>query len=323
MMKKTMTLILAGLMLICGTGDIQAQTEDRIVAVVNNDVITLYELNRMVSAYVDRIAQSSRKEDREKITAEARTVIMSRMVDDMLVEQEAKKSGIVVKEDDVMGSLNDMLTRRRMKLDDLKAALLKEGSTFEAYKEEMRGHLMKMRLATKEVRSKISVSDEEIGNYYSKNRDIYEGKEAVRLQQILLALPKDADEETRDKLRAEAETILGKLKSGESFGLMAARFSQGPAAQTGGDLGFVEKGTLLPVVDEAAFKLKENELSPVIESAIGFHILKITDRRGKGIKSLAVVREEIKEEITNEKMEKKLQDWIQELRKKSYVDVRL
>lgn len=322
-MKKIMTLILAGLMLICGTGDIQAQTEDRIVAVVNNDVITLYELNRMVSAYVDRIAQSSRKEDREKITAEARTVIMSRMVDDMLVEQEAKKSGIVVKEDDVMGSLNDMLTRRRMKLDDLKAALLKEGSTFEAYKEEMRSHLMKMRLATKEVRSKISVSDEEIGNYYSKNRDIYEGKEAVRLQQILLALPKDADEETRDKLRAEAETMLGKLKRGESFGLMAARFSQGPAAQTGGDLGFVEKGTLLPVVDEAAFKLKENELSPVIESAIGFHILKITDRRGKGIKSLAVVREEIKEEITNEKMEKKLQDWIQELRKKSYVDVRL
>ena len=322
-MKKIMTLILAGLMLICGTGDIQAQTEDRIVAVVNNDVITLYELNKMVDAYVDRIAQSSRKEDREKIVAEARTVIMNRMVDDMLVEQEAKKSGIVVKEDDVMGSLNDIMARRRMKLDDLKAVLLKDGTTFEAYKEEVRGHLMKMRLATKEVRSKISVSDEEIGNYYSKNRDIYEGKEAVRLQQILLLLPKNADEETKDKLRAEAETISGKLKSGESFGLMAARFSQGPAAQTGGDLGFVEKGTLLPVVDEAAFKLKENELSPVIESAIGFHILKITDRRGKGVKSLASVREEIKEEITNEKMEKKLQDWLQDLRKKSYVEVRL
>lgn len=318
-----MTLILAGLVLICGTGNTQAQLEDRIVAVVNNDVITLYELNRMVSAYVDRIAQSAGKEDREKIIAEARKVIVDRMVDDLLVEQEAKKQGIIVREDDVMASISDMMARRRIKLDDFKTSLVKEGSSFEAYKEDVRGHLMKMRLATKEVKSKISVSDDEIGNYYSKNRDIYEGKEAVRLQQILLALPKDADEETRNRIRAEAETILNKLKSGEAFALMAARFSQGPAAQTGGDLGFLEKGTLLPVVDEAAFKLKENELSPVIESPIGFHILKVVDRRGKGVKSLAVVREEIKEEITNEKMEKKLQDWILDLRKKSYVEVRL
>jgi len=322
-MKKTVAIILAGLLWMSGAGGLLAQTEDRIVAVVNNDVITLYELNKMVGAYVDRIAQSSRQEDREKITAEARTIIMNRMIDDMLVDQEAKKAGIVFKEEDVMASISNLMARRNMKLEDLKAALLRDGTSFESYKEEVKSHLMKLRLATREVRSKISVSDEEIGNYYSAHRDIYEGKEAVRLQQILLPLPKNADEETRDRIRAEAGEILAKLKSGESFGAMAARFSQGPAAQTGGDLGFVEKGTMLPAVDEAAFKLKENELSSVIESPIGFHILKITDRRGKGIKPLTVVREEIKEEITNEKMEKKLQEWIQDLRKKSYVEVRL
>jgi peptidyl-prolyl cis-trans isomerase SurA len=322
-MRNMITLILAVLILAGGAGNLQAQTEDRIVAVVNSDVITLYELNKMVSAYVDRIAQSARKEDREKMVAETRAIIMNRMVDDMLVEQEAKKTGIVVREDDVMASINDILARRKMKLEDLKAGLLKEGSTFEAYKEEVRSHLMKMRLATREVRSKISVSDEEIGHYYSKHRDLYEGKEAVRLQQILLTVPRDADEETRARLRAESEKLLTQLKNGEPFGLLASRFSQGPAAQTGGDLGFVDKGTLLPAVDETAFKLKVNELSPVIESPIGFHILKVIDRRGKGVKSLAAVREEIKEEITNEKMEKKLQDWIQELRKKSYVEVRL
>jgi len=322
-MKKITMVILAVLIWTGAAGYGQAQVEDRIVAVVNNDVITLYELNKTVSAYVERIAQSARKEDIARITAEARTIIMNRMVDDMLVEQEAKKAGIIVKEEDVMASINDIMARRGMKLDDLKAALLKEGSSLEAYKEEVKGHLMKMRLAAREVRAKISVTDEEIGDYYSRHRQIYEGREAVRLQQILLMLPRDADEETRDRLRGQAEEILGKLKKGESFGLMAARYSQGPAAQTGGDLGFVEKGTLIPVVDEAAFKLKENELSPVIESSVGFHILRITDRRGKGVKPLTAVREEIKEEITNEKMEKKLQDWIQELRKKSYVEIRL
>lgn len=322
-MKKIMVVILAGLIWTGAAGDGRAEVVDRIVAVVNNDVITLYELNKMVDAYLDRIAKSARQEDRERIMAESRAIIMNRMVDDMLVEQEAKKAGIAVREEDIMASINDTMARRGMKLDDLKALLLKEGSSLDAYKEEVKGHLMKMRLATREVRAKISVTDEEIGDYYSRHRQIYEGKEAVRLQQILLMLPRDADEETRDRIRAQAETILGKLKKGEPFGLMAARYSQGPAAQTGGDLGFVEKGTLIPVVDEAAFKLKENELSAVIESSVGFHILRTTDRRGKGVKPLTAVREEIKEEITSEKMEKKLQDWIQELRKKSYVEVRL
>lgn len=297
--------------------------EDRVVAVVNNDVITLYELNNTVNAYADKIAKSSRGEDKEKIIAETRVIILNRMVDDMLVEQEAKKGGVVVKEEDIMAAINDMLVRKGMKLEDLKESLAKEGSSLEIYKEDVKKQLMKMRVATKEVRSKITVSDEEIGAYYSQHRDIYEGKEAVRLQQILIPVPKDADEETRAKLRGEAEEILRKLKDGGSFEVAASRYSGGPAAESGGDLGFVEKGTLLPVVDEAAFNLKERELSGVIESPLGFHILRVVDRRGKGVKSLSTVRDEIKREITEEKMSIKLQDWIQELRKKSYVEIKL
>lgn len=324
MKRKNVIGILVFLMMVMtGSLAFAEQVEDRVVAIVNNDVITLYELNNTVNAYADRIAKSSNREDREKIIAETRTIMLNRMVDDMLVEQEAKKGGVVVKEEDVMAAINDMLARKGIKLEDLKTSLAREGSSLETYKEEVKAQLMKMRVATKEVRSKITVSDEEIGTYYSRHRDIYEGKEAVRLQQILIPLPKDADEETRAKLRGEAEMILKKLKEGGPFEVTANRYSGGPAAESGGDLGFVEKGTLLPAVDEAAFSLKERELSGVIESPLGFHILKVVDRRGKGVKSLSAVREEIKREITEEKMSVKLQDWIQELRKKSYVEIKL
>jgi parvulin-like peptidyl-prolyl isomerase len=271
---------------------------------------------------MSRVGKTS-EENREKILAETRTILLNRMIEDLLVQQQAKKSGTVIREEDAMNSILDMLARRKVKLEDFKQALVREGTSFEAYKEEVKSHLMKVRLAQREVRSKITVSDEEIGNYYSQHRDLYEGKESARLLQILIAVPPGADEETKQKLRAEAEDILKKLKSGEAFELMAARFSKGSEAQTGGDLGFVERGTMLPPVDEAAFKLKVAQLSNVVESSLGFHILKVIERRGQGSKPLTEVREEIKDQITNEKMDIKLQEWVQDLRKKSFVEIRL
>ncbi len=301
----------------------RADVVDRVVAVVGNDVITLYELDNIVKTYIERMGKSLGPEDHNRVVEETRKVVLNRMIDDLIIEQQAKKAGIVIKEEDVMASISDLLARRNTKLEEFKEALVKEGSSFEEFKEETKKHLMKMRLAQREVRSRIAVSDEEIGEYYSKHRNAYEGKESIRLKQILIAIPNGADAETKKKLRARAEEILKKLKEGEPFELMASRFSKGPEAQAGGDLGFVEKGAMLPSVEEAAFKLKEGELSEVVESPLGFHILKVVDRRGKGTKPLAVVREEIQNEITNEKMEKKLQEWVQELRKKSFVEVRL
>ncbi len=303
---------------------LQAQdVTDRVVAVVNNEVITLHELDIMVNAYIDKMANASKAGDKAAIIKEARPAMLNRMIDDLLVEQEAKKAGIVVKDEDVMAAIADILARRNMKLEDFKTMLLKTGSSLETYKDEVRNHLMKMRVATKEVRAKIAVSDEEIGDYYSKHRNIYEGKESVRLQQIFIALPKGADAELRERERDQMESLLKRLRGGEPFESMAAQFSQESAAQAGGDLGFVERGTLLSQVEDVAFKLQTGQISDVIESPIGFHILRVTDRRGKGIKSLGAIRDEIKEEITREKMEKKIQEWIQDLRKKSYVEIRL
>jgi len=301
----------------------RAEVVDRVVAVVSNDVITLYELDNVVKSYIERMGKSLGPEDRNRVVEEARKVVLNRMIDDLIIEQQARRAGIIVKEEDVMSSIADLLARRNTKLEDFKEALAKEGSSFEEFKEETKKHLMKMRLAQREVRSKIAVSEEEIGEYYSRHRDIYEGKESIRLKQILIAIPNGADGETKKKLRMGAEEILKKLKAGEPFELMASRFSKGPEAQAGGDLGFVEKGTMFPSVEEAAFRLKEGELSEVVESPLGFHILKVVDRRGKGAKPLAVIREEIKNEITNEKMERKLQEWVQELRGKSFVEIRL
>lgn len=302
---------------------LNARVVDRIVAVVNDEVITLSELNNALEPHLKRIEESRKGENREKIIAEARLAMLNKIIDETLVEQEAKKLGIVVKEKDVMETIGDMLSRRNIREEDFLKVLVKEGSSFETYKGEVKEHLMKVRLVGRNIKSKVSVTDEEIGNYYCEHREDYEGKEAVRIKQILIIIPKDCNMKEKRKLRVDAETIHKKLKEGKSFGLLASEYSQGPAAKIGGDLGFVEKGMMFPVVDEAAFSLATGQISDVIESSIGFHVIKVTDRKGAGIRSLELVREEIKDKIGQVKIEKKFYEWLEELREKSYIDIRL
>lgn len=322
-MKVLKIAVFACFVVIFLSNPLNAEIVDRIVAVVNNEVITLVELNRGLEPHLKKIEEASKGESREKIIAEARLAMLNKMIDETLVNQEAKKLGIVVKEEDVMEAIGDMFSRRNIKMENFLKTLTKEGSNFESYKEEVKQHLMKMRLVGKNIKSKVSVSDEEIGDYYREHRKDYEGEEAVRIKQILIFLPKDCSKEKKRQLRAKAEMIHKQLKEGKSFELLASEHSQGPAAKIGGDLGFVEKGMVLPEVDKKAFGLENDQISDVIESSIGFHIIKVTDRKGAGIKSLKSVREEIKDMIGRVKVEKKFYDWLEELRKKSYIDIRL
>jgi peptidyl-prolyl cis-trans isomerase SurA len=299
-----------------------AEIMDRIVATVNGEVITLSELKSAFEPYLKRIEESYKADDKQKVIAENRMTMLNKLIDNILIDQQAKISGMVIQDTEVMESINDMLSRRKMKMDGLISELARENTTLEAYKKEVQGHLLRMRLLRRELKSKITISEEEIGDYYLKHREIYEGKEAVRIKQILILFPKNLDAQIKAKLKAEMDTIHKRLQNGESFDLLAAQYSQGPAA-TGGDIGFIEKGLMLPAVESVAFILEKDEVSKVVESPVGFHIIKAIDKRGAGIKPIESAREEIKVKIEEDKMDKKYDEWIKELRSKSLIEIKL
>ena len=299
-----------------------AEIMDRIVAVVNGDVITLSELNTAFEPFGKRIEEGYKGPDKEKVIAENRLVLLNRLIDNMIIDQEAKKSQIIIKEEEVTDTINDLLSRRKMKMEDLINELAKDNSSIEAHRKEVKAHLLRMRLLRREIKSKIAVTDEEIGEYYRKNREAYEGKEAVQIKQILILFPKGADVKTKAKLREEMDAIHKRLLNGEPFDLLAAQFSREPAAATVGDLGFFEKGSMLPAVESVAFSLKKDEISKVIESPVGLHIIQAVDRRGAGIKPIESVREEIKAKLEEEKTDKKYEEWIKELRRKSLIEIK-
>lgn len=299
-----------------------AAVVDGIAAIVNNEVISQRELNEAVETFGDSLPKNVKPEDRKNALEQARASLLNRMIDNIIITQEAKKTGIVVKDEEINGYVEDAHKRRNMTLDQLKAALEKEGSTYAKYRTEVKEYLMKTKLATREIRSKIAISEDEIGEYYSKHRAQYEGKESVKIKQILFRAPKTAGQD-RLKMKGLAEAAQKKLASGVPFDRIMEDYAAVADTQAGTDLGFIEKGTMMSEVDEIVFRVKVDEVSPIIESPLGFHLITVIDRRGAGIKPLNVVREEIQEEIGREKMDKRVQGWIADLRKKSYIEIKV
>ncbi|HUN55913.1 MAG TPA: peptidylprolyl isomerase [Smithella sp.] len=320
---KKIFVILGSVMLFCAPA--YAEVVDKIVAVVNDEVITLSEFNAAFEPYRKNIENTYKGNDKDAVLKQTKDTLFQRMIDGILIEQEANKTGIsaTVKDTDVMAVLQDILNKQKLSMQDFLKKLEKDGNSIESVKKEIRSQLVRVRLLRREVKDKILVSDEEIGEYYNKHREEYEGKESVRMKQLLLLVPPGADQSTKLKIKNEALRLRALIMSGESFDLLAAKYSQGPAAPQGGDIGFIEKGTIIPEVEAEAFRLPVDQVSDVIESSLGFHIIKVVDKKGAGLKPIAMVREEIKSKIEDEKLDKKFDEWMSSIRAKSVIETRL
>ena len=321
MIKKTVMVL--WLVLTCGTACFGAAYEDSIAVVVNNDVITLSELNEEVGGLFKRIGNPSDAE-KETLLPEVRKTAMNKLIDDLLIGQEAAKMNIIIPAENVDATIQGMLQERKIPMEAFAATLTKDGGTMAEYREEVKQYLTRMKLISREIRPKISVNEEEIGEYYSEHRDLYEGKEAVRLSQILFILPEGASAANRKEIGAQAEAVFARLQNGESFELLASQYNSDPAVRaSGGDLGFVERGMLRDALNEAAFILPPGQTSGVIETPVGFHIIKVTEKRGAGIKPIGEVRAEVEEKIAAKKTEAKYLEWIGTLRQKAHIEIRV
>ena len=319
---QRIVLILLGVLLLCAP--VRAEVVDKIIAVVNDEIITLYEFNTAFEPYRKNIENTYKGTDKASVMQQTKESFLQRLIDNILMEQEAKKSGagMIVKDEEVMAVLQDVLTKQKISLQEYLKNLAREGNSLESVKKEIRGQMMRARLLRREVKSKILVSDEEIGEYYNKNRQDYEGKETVRIKQLLLLLPPNANETIKAKMKNQALQLHKRVMDGEPFDLLIVKYSQGPATAQGGDVGFIERGTIIPEVEAAAFKLPVGQVSAVIESSVGFHIIQVLDKKGAGLKPIAAVREEIKTKIEDEKLEKKFDEWIASVRAKSHIEVK-
>ncbi|HUJ79199.1 MAG TPA: peptidylprolyl isomerase [Nitrospiria bacterium] len=305
---------------------------DRIAAVVNQEVITLSEVQEAVLQQAVALA-ASRGETKPRagdpafaastLTPQAISLQLHRLVDRKLQEEEAAQKGIAVTEAELTRALEDIKMRNRFASDAaLASALATEGLTMEQYRRQLRSELLAAKLVSREVRSTVVVAPEEVRRYYDQHQEEFSLPERVKLRQIFFAAPA-GNEEARANKRAKAQTVLDELKRGADFDQLARRYSDGAEAGEGGELGWFTPGTLMAPLDRTAFTLQDGQISDLIESPLGWHILKAEAHEGHRQQSFDQVKDQVHEQLLNHRTQQRYEEWFLELRQNAYVDIRL
>lgn len=295
---------------------------DKIVAIVNNETITLSELEKVVSMESQEALKGISEADRAGAEEKLRKDILNELIDRRLQLQRAKKLGIAVSAEDLKEAINDI--KRKNSLNDaaFEKALAMENMTLKEYEERLREQLMIAKLFNQEVRTKVVVTDKDIASFYEDNKQNFLIIESVKVSHIFLKLPEKSGEKEMNELKETLDKVQKRLKGGEDFAEVARAYSNGPTAGSGGSLGILKKGEMAPELEEVAFLLKKGEISGPIWTRQGVHILRVEDRGEGRYKKLDEVTEEIRKTLSDRELEKIFREWITELRESSFVEVK-
>jgi peptidyl-prolyl cis-trans isomerase SurA len=321
MMKKIFYLISALFLLFPGNS--RGEVVERIVALVNNEVITLSELEEAGARLFHQVRETTLPSERADKMKKAREEILNQLIENKILEQEIKKRKVEAPEREVDAAIADILKQNGMTENDLKTALAKDGMTYSLYRRHIREEMGKMRLVNWEIKSKIVLKEEDLRKIYQEKIKEFTDPLEVRVQQIFLPFPPGATDEQISTLRKEAEALLKKIRAGEDFTNLAKEYSRGPEAREGGILGFFKQNELVPELEKAAFPLKAGEVSDVVKGPGGVHILRVMERKGGEPKPFAEVQNRIREAKLMEESEQKFKEWMKALKGKSYIEIKL
>ncbi|MGI9141563.1 MAG: peptidylprolyl isomerase [Fluviibacter sp.] len=254
----------------------QPQTLDRIVAVVNDGVITQNQLN-------SRVRSATSQLHRQKVQLPPQEILRQQVLDQMITEraqvQTAKEAGIQVDDSDLEQALVRVAANQKMTPQQMRQVVEKDGIAWPDFREEIRSQMMIARVREREVDARVNVSPGEVDNFLANQAATGVGEE-VHLAHIIIRIPEGASPETLNKLRLKAVSIDEQAKAGKDFGQLAATYSESNDAMQGGDLGFRPLDSLPQVMSSAIANLKPGQVSDVVRSPSGFHIVKLIARKG-------------------------------------------
>jgi len=297
-----------------------AEVCNRVVAVVNNEVITLYELNNRVKEMTGEAPEELMQKN-QAMFRDAQQKILALLIDEKIAQAKIKELKIRVTEKQVDNYLEKLKRDNQWTQEDLVAGLQKEGLSYENYRERVKRDIERAQLIEYEVRSKIIIRDEAIQKYYEEHKGTFGAAEKVQLAGIFLMRKNLKSEEEMRELYRKAQDISAKLKAGADFSQMAATYSEGPGAKQGGDLGQFTVDHLEAGLKSVVEALPEGGTSDPLVSPNGIQIIKVVKKQTGKIRSLEEMKEAIYGILYQEEVNRRYQNWIKELRDSAYTQI--
>ena len=309
------------LMIFLAPLSVQGRVIEQIITVIDGEP---YTLTNLASYAKSKMARDFPTGPLDKINGSDREVL-EHFITEKLLDAEIREAGIKVTDQDIETYIDQIKQKNRLTDAELKTALSREGQTLRAYKSSVKAELEKGELINRQVRKRVNITNEDVERYYKLNPKNYRADDRARIRHILLSLSDKALPEEVQAATAKGNELYEQITAGEDFGRLAQKHSDGAGRESGGDIGWVNRGTLLKVIEDVAFdKLSVGQISRPVRSSMGLHLVKLESREIGAVLPLSAVAPKIKEELYAKAMEERYSKWLKtELRRKHTVDVKI
>jgi peptidyl-prolyl cis-trans isomerase SurA len=299
-----------------------AELVDRIVAVVNDDIVLLSELEQaMVPVKLALKAQGISPSQASAALAEKRANMLDEMIYERLTDQQVKRYGIEIDAQEVDATIERIKKVNRLSDERLRQALAMDGMTYDLYRKQVKEQLLRTKLLNYEVRSKIVITDEDVKAYYDNHKGRYQGNAKYHLRHILMKVSPEAGELERTRVYQQTQAVYQRLQQGEPFAKVASVYSDAPTAKNGGDLGVFEVNQLTDQARLALANVEVGQFSQIVETEQGYQIYYVEETISDAGTSLEEAKSEIQEKLYAEQVDQKYKSWIEQLRQRAHIEI--
>jgi peptidyl-prolyl cis-trans isomerase SurA len=299
-----------------------AELIDRIVAVVNNDLISLEDLNNQLKPYLEKISAMGYPPDKERqMVYKVREDVLNQLIDQKLTDQEIDRYKITASEKEVDNAIERVKSINSLTDETLRQALSKEGMTFDEYRKRTKEQVLRSTLVNREIKSKIVITREDVKAYYDAHPEIYGLEEKYHLANVMIKYSDKSAQTDRTQMVHKMEEILKELKAGKSIDEVIQAFSTGTLKVQGGDLGTFSLSALDPKIREALKELTPGQYSGVVETDYGYQIFRLQEKVKTAGKTLEDASAQIENKLYKEIMDQKFSKWLEELRSRSHIKI--
>jgi peptidyl-prolyl cis-trans isomerase SurA len=299
-----------------------AEVVDRIVAIVNEDIVRLVELNKTVSRFEEqiRLKRFSPDQENEEIY-KIRMEVLNNLIDEKLADQEIKNSSIFVDEREIDNAIEQVKAINYYSDEDLRKALTAGSVSMEEYREEIKRQILRNKLVNIKIKSKIITTESDIENYYENNLDKYASKTRYLLRNILMTYPIAMDSQSKQIVYSRMETVYKQLIDGVPFEEIAQKDSEAMNAEDGGRLGLFLLDELTEKIAEVIKGLKPGEFSSITETDQGYQLFFVENIEETAGRTLNEMTDEISQLLYEESVNEKFQSWIEDLREDAHIKI--
>ncbi len=297
---------------------------DRVVAVVNDAVILDTELTVRMAPYEADVEGIEDPKERSRRLEKLRGQVLDELVNEELIFQAAAAARIEVTAKEIDAAITDIRTNNKLDEKQFQQALVAQGYNIAAYRADIQRQLTRVKAMNQLVAPKVNVTDDEVRARYDQMVRRSEAVSAVRLSHMLFTLPTRPSEQEVAAAKAKAAAAIARVKGGEEFAEVAKQESEDESSKGGGgELGWIERGSLDPQWESVVFAMDKGEVRGPVSGPTGLHVFYVSEVKRNDMKSFEDLKEQILGELRRREMDKQTQVWIEDLRKKAFIDVKL